>query len=135
MPCPLTLKAQKKLTRSKMNTMKTQAKGKLPGEPHPAGRSPHSPCTTAHCNSKILAASTLTGQWTNSLIPAIIIVSIIVKCRFHTVMLYSHIYAVYHHRTYEMSAYVAACARTRTPPAQRLDLRGESDAIVYHLSS
>lgn len=26
--------------------------------------------------------------------------------------------------------YVAACARTRTPPAQRLGLRGESDAIL-----
>lgn len=30
----------------------------------------------------------------------------------------------------DFSPYVAACARTRTPPAQRLGLRGESEAIL-----
>lgn len=32
--------------------------------------------------------------------------------------------------TADICPYVAACARTRTPPAQRLGLRGESDAIL-----
>lgn len=32
--------------------------------------------------------------------------------------------------SHHLCPYVTACARTRTPPAQRLGLRGESDAIV-----
>ncbi len=32
-------------------------------------------------------------------------------------------------------SYVAACARTTTPPAQRLGLRGESDAMANHSGS
>lgn len=107
-------------------------RGKLPGEPRPAGRSPHSPCKTALCNSK-KEEKRKKHLWTNS--PSLCQFSH--SCSYDNTdtrssckLINTSCFLMKYKETADIRPYVAACARTRTPPAQRLGLRGESDAIL-----